>query len=134
MPMNDRRPALPLAVFVLAFSAAVAPPAPAEKPDVGFLDLPAEDAVINGGGAELEGRYMAKISGWKDVDTTLEWEVEVPEVLRSGDHGAIASWRRRQALLRTARKRPDLLKKQEISEEEAAWVARQLADAPEENG
>jgi tRNA (guanine37-N1)-methyltransferase len=33
----------------------------------------------------------------------------VPEVLRSGDHGAVASWRRRQALLRTAERRPDLL-------------------------
>jgi tRNA (guanine37-N1)-methyltransferase len=34
---------------------------------------------------------------------------EVPEVLRSGDHGRIARWRRRQAVLRTARRRPDLL-------------------------
>src|SRR5271170_3008333 len=33
----------------------------------------------------------------------------VPEVLRSGDHGAMAAWRRRQALLRTAERRPDLL-------------------------
>ncbi len=33
----------------------------------------------------------------------------VPEVLRSGDHGAVAAWRRRQALLRTAERRPDLL-------------------------
>ncbi len=33
----------------------------------------------------------------------------VPEVLRSGDHGAVASWRRTQALLRTAEHRPDLL-------------------------
>ena len=32
-----------------------------------------------------------------------------PEVLRSGDHGAVAAWRRRQALLRTAERRPDLL-------------------------
>ncbi|MGA2931952.1 MAG: tRNA (guanosine(37)-N1)-methyltransferase TrmD, partial [Acidimicrobiales bacterium] len=31
----------------------------------------------------------------------------VPEVLRSGDHGAVAAWRRRQALLRTAERRPD---------------------------
>jgi tRNA (guanine37-N1)-methyltransferase len=30
-------------------------------------------------------------------------------VLRSGDHGRIARWRRRQAVLRTARRRPDLL-------------------------
>ncbi len=33
----------------------------------------------------------------------------VPEVLRSGDHGAVAAWRRSQALLRTAEHRPDLL-------------------------
>jgi tRNA (guanine37-N1)-methyltransferase len=33
----------------------------------------------------------------------------VPPVLRSGDHGAVARWRRDQALLRTARRRPDLL-------------------------
>jgi tRNA (guanine37-N1)-methyltransferase len=34
---------------------------------------------------------------------------EVPEVLRSGDHGAVAAWRRTQSLLRTAARRPDLL-------------------------
>jgi len=34
---------------------------------------------------------------------------EVPEVLRSGDHAAIARWRREQALARTRERRPDLL-------------------------
>ncbi|GAB1642591.1 tRNA (guanosine(37)-N1)-methyltransferase TrmD [Krasilnikovia sp. MM14-A1259] len=34
---------------------------------------------------------------------------EVPDVLRSGDHGRIARWRREQSLLRTATRRPDLL-------------------------
>jgi tRNA (guanine37-N1)-methyltransferase len=33
----------------------------------------------------------------------------VPEVLRSGDHGRIARWRRAQALHRTLRDRPDLI-------------------------
>ena len=33
----------------------------------------------------------------------------VPDVLRSGDHGAVAAWRREQALERTRRVRPDLL-------------------------
>jgi tRNA (guanine37-N1)-methyltransferase len=33
----------------------------------------------------------------------------VPEVLRSGDHGRIAQWRRREALRRTLDRRPDLL-------------------------
>jgi tRNA (guanine37-N1)-methyltransferase len=36
-------------------------------------------------------------------------ELPVPEILRSGDHGRIARWRRDQALLRTAGRRPDLL-------------------------
>jgi tRNA (guanine37-N1)-methyltransferase len=33
----------------------------------------------------------------------------VPEVLRSGDHGAIARWRREEAMRRTRERRPDLL-------------------------
>jgi tRNA (guanine37-N1)-methyltransferase len=35
--------------------------------------------------------------------------MEVPAVLRSGDHAKIEAWRREQALERTARLRPDLL-------------------------
>jgi tRNA (guanine37-N1)-methyltransferase len=39
-----------------------------------------------------------------------EWRgFEVPAVLRSGDHGAVAAWRREQARERTRRMRPDLL-------------------------
>ena len=34
---------------------------------------------------------------------------EVPAVLRSGDHGRIARWRRAQALARTIERRPDLM-------------------------
>jgi tRNA (guanine37-N1)-methyltransferase len=38
-----------------------------------------------------------------------EWHGRaVPEVLRSGDHGRIARWRRTQSLLRTAARRPDM--------------------------
>jgi tRNA (guanine37-N1)-methyltransferase len=33
----------------------------------------------------------------------------VPAVLRGGDHGAVAAWRRAEALRRTAAQRPDLL-------------------------
>lgn len=45
-----------------------------------------------------------------------EWEgLEVPEVLLSGDHGAIARWRRRQALISTRRQRPDLFCRARLS-------------------
>jgi tRNA (guanine37-N1)-methyltransferase len=36
---------------------------------------------------------------------------EVPAVLRSGDHGGVAAWRRAEALCRTAARRPDLLER-----------------------
>jgi len=36
--------------------------------------------------------------------------LDVPEILRSGDHAKIAAWRREQALERTRQRRPDLLK------------------------
>ncbi|WP_069790475.1 tRNA (guanosine(37)-N1)-methyltransferase TrmD [Cyanobacterium sp. IPPAS B-1200] len=39
---------------------------------------------------------------------------EVPEVLRSGNHGAIAHWRHQQQLEATRKKRPDLLPEGEI--------------------
>ena len=35
---------------------------------------------------------------------------DVPEVLRSGDHGRVASWRRAEALARTLEQRPDLIR------------------------
>ena len=41
--------------------------------------------------------------------------LSVPEVLLSGDHAAVARWRRRQALERTLRSRPDLLDTAELS-------------------
>jgi tRNA (guanine37-N1)-methyltransferase len=36
--------------------------------------------------------------------------MKVPDILLSGDHGKIAQWRRQQALERTKKSRPDLLK------------------------
>jgi tRNA (guanine37-N1)-methyltransferase len=40
-------------------------------------------------------------------------------VLLSGDHGKIERWRREQALLRTLKKRPDMLDKAESLFDEA---------------
>ncbi len=45
--------------------------------------------------------------------------LSVPEVLRSGDHGRVARWRRAQALRRTRERRPDLLAGRELSAEDA---------------
>ena len=47
----------------------------------------------------------------------------VPEVLRSGDHRAIARWRRQEALRRTYERRPDLLTSATLSDEDRAFLA-----------
>jgi tRNA (guanine37-N1)-methyltransferase len=47
-------------------------------------------------------------------------DLEVPEILRSGNHGAIARWRREQAIERTRQVRPDLLEAAELSDDERA--------------
>jgi tRNA (guanine37-N1)-methyltransferase len=42
----------------------------------------------------------------------------VPDVLFSGDHGKIQDWRRRKALEKTWRLRPDMIKQKELSPED----------------
>ncbi len=46
----------------------------------------------------------------------------VPEVLLSGNHGAIARWRRRAALKRTWQRRPDLLARLDLSADEQRFL------------
>lgn len=50
----------------------------------------------------------------------------VPEVLLSGDHAAIRRWRRSQALLRTWYRRPDLLMRASLSEQDRALLAEAI--------
>jgi tRNA (guanine37-N1)-methyltransferase len=47
----------------------------------------------------------------------------VPEILLSGDHQAIARWRRQEALRRTFERRPDLLERAELSEADRTFLA-----------
>jgi tRNA (guanine37-N1)-methyltransferase len=49
---------------------------------------------------------------------------EVPEVLRSGDHAAVARWRREQALRRTFERRPDLLAQADLTPQDREFLAR----------
>ncbi len=55
---------------------------------------------------------------------------EVPDVLLSGNHPEVDKWRRRQSLLRTARRRPDLLSRAiqrgDISKDDRRWLEEEL--------
>lgn len=64
----------------------------------------------------LEGAHYtrpAEYRGW-----------EVPAILRSGDHGKVAQWRREQALIRTFKRRPEMLEKITLSEKDKIFLEK----------
>jgi tRNA (guanine37-N1)-methyltransferase len=69
----------------------------------------------HGAAGLLEAPVYTKPAEWRGL--------AVPEVLRSGDHGRIARWRRDQALLRTAARRPDLLDRAVLDKKDRATLA-----------
>ena len=75
-------------------------------------DMSAVDESFNGG--LLESPHYTRPASFRGMD--------VPPVLLSGNHAAIAEWRRRQSLVRTARLRPDLLETADISDEERGFL------------
>ena len=48
---------------------------------------------------------------------------EVPDVLLSGHHAEIVRWRRQEALRRTWERRPDLLRRAHLSEQDRDYLA-----------
>ncbi|MEM7207383.1 MAG: tRNA (guanosine(37)-N1)-methyltransferase TrmD [Pseudomonadota bacterium] len=52
----------------------------------------------------------------------------IPAVLNGGDHAAIARWRRKQALGRTAQRRPDMIEGVELSAEDAVLLNQYMRE------
>jgi tRNA (guanine37-N1)-methyltransferase len=67
----------------------------------GVVGNPASTDIESFRGGLLEGPHYTRPAVFRGL--------EVPEVLRSGDHAAIARWRAEQAREATRRRRPDLL-------------------------
>lgn len=61
----------------------------------------ADDSFAPGAGGLLEAPAYTKPASWRGLD--------VPDVLLSGNHAAIARWRAERSRERTAQRRPDLL-------------------------
>jgi len=59
---------------------------------------------------------------------------KVPDILLSGDHGKIEKWRREQALIRTLRKRPDMIEKAELSEKDLKFVEGLISKGEKTDG
>ncbi|MGI8699317.1 MAG: tRNA (guanosine(37)-N1)-methyltransferase TrmD [Mycobacteriales bacterium] len=67
---------------------------------LGNAESAVDDSFTAAAAGLLEGPVYTRPASWRGYD--------VPPVLLSGDHGAVARWRREQSVRRTARYRPDL--------------------------
>jgi len=50
--------------------------------------------------------------------------IKVPEVLLSGNHGKIEKWRKRQSLIRTLVRRPEIFAKKKLTKEDAKMIKK----------
>ena len=66
-----------------------------------------------------EDAFKDGLLSYPQYTRPADWErIPVPEVLTTGDHGAIAKWRRQQRLLATRKNRPDLYARSPLSKKD----------------
>jgi tRNA (guanine37-N1)-methyltransferase len=75
------------------------------------------------GGAERESHADGILEGPHYTRPAEFRGLAVPDVLTGGDHGAIVRWRRREGLRQTWLRRPELLLKAALTDEERGWLA-----------
>jgi tRNA (guanine37-N1)-methyltransferase len=74
---------------------------------------------LNDAESASQDSFSAGMLDWPHYTRPEKWgEARVPEVLMSGNHAAIARWRRKQALGRTWDRRPDLVDEAKLSRED----------------
>jgi tRNA (guanine37-N1)-methyltransferase len=74
---------------------------------------------LNDAESASQDSFSAGLLDWPHYTRPEEWnEARVPDVLLSGNHAAIARWRRKQALGRTWDRRPDLIDEAKLTRED----------------
>lgn len=83
-----------------------------------------EGVLPNDEAKELESHYNGLLE-YPQYTRPYEWNgLKVPDVLISGHHGNVDKWRREQSLIMTAKYRPDMLEKAEITEKEKEFLEK----------
>jgi tRNA (guanine37-N1)-methyltransferase len=74
---------------------------------------------LNDAGSAEQDSFSGGLLDWPHYTRPEVWkDSRVPEVLLSGNHAAIARWRRKQSLGRTWERRPDLVDEKSLSHED----------------
>jgi len=80
--------------------------------------------VLNNAESACTESFSENLLEYPQYTRPEEWNgKKVPPVLLSGNHKLLAQWYRKQSVLETAKRRPDLLEKAELSEEEKKLIS-----------
>ena len=84
---------------------------------------------LNDAESAMQDSFSQGLLDWPHYTRPEEWkEGRVPDVLLSGNHAAIARWRRKQALGRTWVRRPDLVDEKSLSREDRQLLEEYLRE------
>ncbi len=103
-----------------------------EIPALAIIDAVARllPGVLGDAGAAADNSHAAGLLEYPHYTRPAEFRGwPVPEVLTSGDHARIAAWRREQSLRRTLERRPDLLRRAELTAADRRIVDRLMDQA-----
>ncbi len=99
-----------------------------ELPAMLLLDAVARliPGVLGSEGSLTEESFEGSLLEYPQFTRPAEFRgLPVPDVLLSGNHGEVDIWRRRQRLLRTRTRRPDLLADADLTPKERSWLDTQ---------
>lgn len=89
--------------------------------------------VLSGEEAITNESHFSSLLEHPQYTRPVEWRgKEVPEVLLSGHHANIEKWRREQSLKRTLEKRPELLKKAELTKADKKYLDKLMEEREKE--
>lgn len=87
------------------------------------------DGVLGADGGALDESFADGLLEYPQYTRPADYfGRNVPKVLLSGDHGAIAKWRHEMSLLRTAELRPDLLDEIELEKDDLKFLKSSLSE------
>ena len=87
------------------------------------------DGVLGADGGALDESFADGLLEYPQYTRPADYfGRNVPEVLLSGDHGAIAKWRHEMSLLRTAELRPDLLEDVQLEADDLNFLKSSLSE------
>ncbi len=100
-----------------------------EIPAMAVIDTVARlipGVLSNNGSFQNESHFQGLLEHPQYTKPRVWHSMEVPEVLLSGDHKLIEKWKHEQSLLRTLKKRPDMLEKAWLTDEDMAFINQEV--------